>query len=249
MHTECHKWYSENLGKDMELKVYGHYGKPFIVFPCSKGRFFDYEGLGMIDQIKHHIENGTIKLYSIDSVDSESWYDLSKLPGERNARHEAYDKYVSDEVTPFIRKHSGTPDERPMATGTSMGAYHSVNYFLKHPDICGGTIALSGLYRLDRNEFKISSEDLQYVYYNSPIHYLPNVADTETINHYKQSNIIICTGLGAWEEEAIEDTKSLDNSFKKIGVSAWIDYWGNDVNHDWPWWFKQMNYFIEKLYC
>jgi esterase/lipase superfamily enzyme len=248
MHTEHHKWYSENLGKDMELKVYGHYGKPIIVFPCSRGRFFDYEGLGMIDQIKHHIENGTIKLYSIDSVDSESWYNLSILPGDRNARHEAYDKYIAEEVTPFIRNHCNSPDERPMGTGASMGAYHCVNYFLKHPDICGGTIALSGLYRLDRKEFNISSEDIPYVYYNSPIHYLPNVSDPALIEQYKNSNIIICTGQGAWEDEAIEDTKSLDNSFKQIGVPAWIDYWGYDVNHDWPWWFKQMNFFIEKLY-
>jgi esterase/lipase superfamily enzyme len=30
-------------------------------------------------------------------------------------------------------------------------------------------------------------------------------------------------------------------------VPAWIDVWGHDVNHDWPWWFKQMNYFLDKL--
>ena len=248
MHTEVHKWFSPNLGKEMELKIYGNYGKAFIVFPCSRGRYFDFEGQGMIDKISSFINSGKIKLFSVDSVDTESWYNLSVLPGERNTRHDAYDKYIAEEVTPFIRNHCNSPDERPMATGTSMGAYHAVNYFLRHPDICGGTIALSGLYKLDREEFKISPDDVKYVYYNSPVHYLSNTTDPAILDWYKKSNIIICTGQGAWEEEAILDTKALEQSFKQIGVTPWIDYWGTDVNHDWPWWFIQMNHFLSKLY-
>ena len=34
MHTEYHKEYSRHLGRDMEFKVYGHSGKPVLVFPC-----------------------------------------------------------------------------------------------------------------------------------------------------------------------------------------------------------------------
>ena len=248
MHTEVHKWYSPELGKDMELKVYGHYGKSFIVFPCSRGRYFDFEGQGMIDKISGYIDCGKIKLYAIDSVDIESWYNFSVSPAERNARHNQYDKYIADEVIPFIRKHTKSPNERPMATGTSLGAYHAVNFFLRHPDLCGGTIALSGLYRMDRNEFRLSWGDVKEVYYNSPIHFLPNVTEPTILNWCRKSAIIICTGQGAWENEAIEDTKALDNTFKAKGIPAWIDYWGSDVNHDWPWWYIQMNYFLSKLY-
>ncbi|MGD8703732.1 MAG: hypothetical protein PVG51_17860 [Desulfosarcina sp.] len=25
------------------------------------------------------------------------------------------------------------------------------------------------------------------------------------------------------------------------------DCWGHDVSHDWPWWYRQMNYFLETL--
>ena len=35
---------------------------------------------------------------------------------------------------------------------------------------------------------------------------------------------------------------------RDMGIDAWIDYWGYDVNHDWPWWYKQMNYFLGRLY-
>ena len=248
MHTEVHKWYSPNLGKEMELKIYGNYGQAFIIFPTSKGRYFDYEHQGMINKISHYIDSGKIKMFAIDSVDEESWYNLSILPGDRNSRYEAWDKYVAEEVTPFIRNHCNSPNERPIGTGVSMGAYHSVNYFLKHPEICGGTIALSGLYSLNRDEFKIPADDVKYVYYNSPVHYLPNVSDPAILDWYRKSNIIICCGQGAWEDEAIADTKALENSFKQIGVNAWIEFWGHDVNHDWPWWFIQMNHFLSKLY-
>ncbi len=27
-------------------------------------------------------------------------------------------------------------------------------------------------------------------------------------------------------------------------IPAWVDYWGTDVNHDWPWWHKQLKYFM-----
>jgi esterase/lipase superfamily enzyme len=55
-------------------------------------------------------------------------------------------------------------------------------------------------------------------------------------------------GQGAWEDEAIADTRYLDYLFGQKSVPAWIDYWGHDVNHDWPWWYRQMNYFLGQLY-
>ena len=51
MHTEEHRWWSSHLNRDMALKIYGHWGKPFIVFPSSRGRYFDYEGMGMIEAV------------------------------------------------------------------------------------------------------------------------------------------------------------------------------------------------------
>ena len=248
MQIEEHRWHSPYLNREMALKVYGHWGKPYIVFPCSRGRYYDYEGMGMIAAIEGFINNGIIKLYCVDSVDEESWYNFAVSPAERNARHEAYDRYICLEVIPFLRDHCQNQDERPMANGCSMGAYHAVNFFLKHPDEFQGTIALSGLYRLDRPEFGLSDKDIGDVYFNSPVHYLAGITDQTILNLYRQSNMIVCAGRGAWEDEAIADTQSLDDILKSKSIPAWIDFWGYDVNHDWPWWYKQMNYFLGHLY-
>jgi esterase/lipase superfamily enzyme len=72
----------------------GHWGKPIIVFPCSRGRYFDCEGLGMIEATAGFINAGKIKLFCVDSVDEESWYNFAVSPSDRNARHEAYDRYI-----------------------------------------------------------------------------------------------------------------------------------------------------------
>jgi len=248
MHIEEHQWFSQNLNRDMALKIYGHFGKPFMVFPCSRGRYFDYEGMGMINAIEGFINEGKIKMFCIDSIDAESWYNFAVPPADRNARHEVYDRYVVQEVIPFIRAHCHSPNERVMASGCSMGAYHAVNFFLKHPDVFEGTIALSGLYRLDRTEFGLSAADIPAVYFNSPVNYLSGINDSWYLDRYRHSKIIVCVGQGAWEEEAIEDTRGLDVLFREKSVPAWIDYWGHDVNHDWPWWYKQMNHFLGNLY-
>lgn len=248
MHIEERQWFSPHLGQDMALKIYGHWGQPFIVFPCSRGRYFDYETMGMIQAMASFINDGKIKLFCVDSVDAQSWYNLAISPWERNARHEAYDHYIVHEVVPFVREHCGFFNGRIMANGCSMGAYHAVNFFLKHPDLFQGTIALSGLYRLDRSEFGLSAADMGAVYLNSPLHYLPNTGETWFLEQYRNSQIIVCVGQGAWEDEAVADTRGLDNIFKNKSIPAWIDFWGSDVNHDWPWWYKQMRYFLGHLY-
>nr|MBL0712743.1 hypothetical protein [Desulfobacterales bacterium] len=122
MQIEEHRWHSPHLGREMALKIYGQGGQPFVVFPSSRGRYFDYEGMGMIAAMANHIDSGRIKLFCIDSVDDASWYNFRVSPADRNAGHEAYDRYVVAEVIPFIRAHCHSPRARVMANGCSMGA-------------------------------------------------------------------------------------------------------------------------------
>ena len=248
MQLEEHSWYSTRLDRSMALKVYGHWGQPIMVFPSSGGRYYDYEGFGMIEAIRAFIDDGRIKLFCMDSVDAESWFNFDVDARQRNERHQAYERYIVEEAIPFIRDHCRWPQARIMANGCSMGAYHAVNFFLKHPDLFSGTIALSGLYRLDRPEFNLTAAELSAVYYNSPLSYLPGLEDPWYLERFRNSAIIICVGQGAWEVEAQQDTRALDALFRVKAIPAWVDYWGWDVNHDWPWWHKQMNHFLGNLY-
>ena len=36
----------------------------------------------------------------------------------------------------------------------------------------------------------------------------------------------------------------MNAALQQKGIPAWVDYWGHDVSHDWPWWKKQLVYFL-----
>ena len=64
---------------------------------------------------------------------------------------------------------------------------------------------------------------------------------------YRKGRIIICCGQGAWEDDAKADARGLKYEFERLGVPAWVDLWGEDVNHDWPWWRIQFPYFMAHI--
>lgn len=42
----------------------------------------------------------------------------------------------------------------------------------------------------------------------------------------------------------VKSTGLMKETFDRLGVNAWCDFWGSDVNHDWTWWRKQLPYFL-----
>lgn len=246
MQVEHHTWHSPNLGQEMELKVYGTGGRPFIAFPTSSGRFYDFENNGMVHAARRFIESGRISLYAVDSIDPQSWDNRDRHPVDRARRHNDYDRYITQEVVAFIHGR-GRSGERIMCTGASMGASHAALFFFKHPDLFQGTIALSGVYNFRFFLDGYAGDSLD-VYYNNPLDFLPGLAVPRLLELYRQSNIIVCVGQGAWEEPMIADTRRLQEVLASKQVPCWIDYWGHDVNHDWPWWRRQLPYFLGKLY-
>ena len=244
MNVEYHKWWSPSLGRDMELKVYGHYGKPVIVFPAQQGRFYDFEGFGMVEACSWLIEQGKVKLFTVDSVDGESWCNWGAHPADRGRRHEDYDRYVMTEVAPFVKQHCGNTEQLLLTTGCSLGGYHAANFFFRHPGVFDAAISLSGLFQLRHYVGDYVDDN---VYFNSPLYYLANLSDPWYLDRYRRSMIVICAGQGAWEEEMLADAREIKRILDAKGVLAWVDLWGGDVNHDWPWWRRQLPYFLARL--
>lgn len=243
MKVAYHKWYSPALQREMELKVYGHAGKPFIVFPTQGGRFFQAEDEGIMETVSASLDNGRLTLLAVDSVDNESWSNGSIHPYMKGIRHAAYENYILGEVVPFIRNLEGMQEAKIGCTGFSMGGYHSANFFFKHPQHFDTVIAISGFYNL---QLLVGGYVDEQTYYNSPNLYLKNLEDSEMLNQIRSGKIIICCGQGAYEEEMLEETLTLKAILEQKSIPAWVDIWGKDVNHDWPWWRKMLPYFLEK---
>ena len=197
----------------------------------------------MIEAISWYIENGIIRVFTPQSVDKESWLADGVTAYDKAMMHNRYDNYIIDELIPLIKYETGYYDAMGL-TGCSMGGYHAVNFYLRHPDVFDCSIALSGIY--DARFFVGNYYDLP-VYENSPTDYLWNLNDEWFLERLRQNDLIVCTGQGNWEEDTIRDTNKLKEALEAKSIPAWIDYWGYDVDHDWPWWRIQMPYYLGKL--
>jgi len=245
MKIQQRREYSSNLGREMDYKIFGDAGKICLAFPPQNGRFFDFENFGMVDALAPEINAGKIQLVCVDGIDAETWSNTERSPRERIELHEAWFRYVLEEIVPRVRRESRSPDALLMTTGCSMGAFHAANFFFRAPQIFDTVIALSGLYHAS---FFFGDYSDELVYLNSPIDCLPNMpADHAYMPLFRRSQMIFCVGQGAWEDELLESTRRLDAVLRAKNIPAWVDYWGHDVAHDWVWWKKQIRYFIEKI--
>lgn len=245
MQTRYFNNYSNALGRNMECKVWGHAGRPVLFIPCQDGRFYDFENYKMSDTWAPWIDSGKVMVFSIDTIDQETWSDKNGDPSYRINRHEAWINYITDEVVPFIRgivneANGWTGYPGVIVTGFSLGASHAANLFFRRPDLFDGLLALSGIYT---SEFGFDSYMDDVVYRNSPVHYLANMAnDHPYIDLYNRKRAVICVGQGPWE--LTDETRRLHGILQNKGINVWVDYWGFDSAHDWPWWHKQVPYFL-----
>lgn len=248
MNIEYYAEYSHHLNRNMEFKVYGNSGKPVLVFPTSKGRFYQYEDSGMINAISGFIEERAVQVWTCDGIDGETLLAGEGHAYDRVQLHERYVKYISEELIPLIKAKSRDAnhgfEHTLMSTGCSFGAYHAANVFFRFPQHFDSLIALSGVYS---SESFLGDYMDDTLYFNSPVHFLANLSDNWYLERFRQSKIVLCCGSGAYEDLMLKDTRKMKEILSSKNLGAWVDIWGDDVNHDWNWWQKQMSYFMKHL--
>lgn len=239
MKREITSWYSPSLEKEMPIVTYGDYGFALLLVPTASADYLEYERFKLIDTIAPFIDSGKVKVFSIDSVNKESWMDKGADPRFKSYRHQQWNNYVYNEVIPYIK--SKTSPETPIIiSGASFGSLHSMNLFLKRPDLINGVIAMSGVH--DLTEYTDGYFD-DNVYFNSPMHYIPNLTDHHILEQIRSSrHIHILTGSGAYEDPGA------NGRFAKVlydkGISYELDIWGPEWKHDWPTWIAMLPHYL-----
>jgi esterase/lipase superfamily enzyme len=243
VNVEHHRWHSQRVGREMGIQVYGHYGRPLLVFPTSGGDEHEYEQRGMIDALRHHIDGGRVKVFCVNTVNNDSWYNKQAHPAHRSYMQAMYDAYVAFEVAPFVHGHCRTPGIGITTSGSSLGAYHAANTTLKHPDVFTRCLALSGVY--DMRRFMDGHYDDNF-YFNNPVDYMANLSDEYYLNHLRASDIHLATGSGPFEDSG--PAYQLSGVLASRGIPHAVDDWGPDGGHDWPYWKRQMDLYIGRLF-
>jgi esterase/lipase superfamily enzyme len=243
---EACQLYSPAIGAAATVVTYGHFGRPFLVFPTEQGSAWDYESNGMVGALAGLIDAGRLKLYCVDSYDAASWSDRSIPVEERARRHGRYESWVMDQVVPHIRADCGSPVEIA-TTGCSLGAFHALNLTLKRADVFPLAVCLSGSY--DPASWHGWGERGDAAYFSSPFDYLQHTGGDHLEWLRSRVSVLLVVGQGQWEDTtgALDSTRAMAGLLQSKGLRCELDAWGHDVPHDWPSWRSQIAHHLPRF--
>lgn len=245
MQGTYYKEWSGVLGREMEFKVYGHAGLPVLALPARCGRFYDWENNNMPDAVSSLLNEGKLQLFCADSLDGEGLLN-DQLPRRRRAElQEKYFLYLTNELAPRILELNGA--KTLWCAGVDLGAYHAVNCRLRRPELFAGALGMDGIYELARFWGDAAGDDLALR--NSPLMALhkQDLYDHALLADAPENTLLLCAGQGAYQQDALADTHSMEKGLTETKTPAHIEFWGSDVSHDWYWWNKMWNLFASRI--
>jgi len=219
----------------MELLIFGHAGARALIFPTSMGRFYEWEDHGMVGALAEHLELGWLQLYCVDSVDAQSWYARWKQPADRARRQQDYENYLTREVLPLSRQKN--PDPFTITAGASFGAYHAVNFALRHPHLVGRALGMSGFYDITRWTGGHSEGE---VYFHNPCAYIPNEHEPARLEALRNLDLILVVGK---DDSLVENNRHFSHLLWEKGIWHALRVW-DGWNHDWPYWQQMVQQYI-----
>lgn len=241
MRTDYRRWYSGRTSREMGVVVYGHWGPPMLVFPTSGGDEWEMERQGMIGALADFIEQGRVKVFTVNANSGDSFYNRGAHPFHRSYMQAQYDAYIRHEVVPFVRQHCQSDGIAITTMGASLGAYHAANALFKHPDAFRRCYALSGVY--DMKRFMDGFYDDNF-YFNNPVDYMSQLDDPHLRGLLAGCEIHLVTGHGPWEDKG--PAYRMAEVLSAKGIPHALDDWGELGGHDWPFWKRQMREYLSR---
>ena len=242
MHREYHKWWSQSLERDMELLVFGHAGAKVLVFPTRGGRFHEFENMRLTEVLREKIVDGHLQFYCIDGLDSETFYCWWAHPEGRIQRHLQYEKYILNEVFPFMNAKNS--HSCVISFGCSLGAFQAANIAFRHPHLFKKLAAFSGRFDLTHSVEDFGNLfDGHYsdnVYFNTPTHYLAKLECPQILDQLRQMDIVIVIGR---EDPFRENNEHLSTILNGKGISHQLHHWDGRA-HNGHFWRKMAPIYI-----
>lgn len=238
MKEEYHKWFSNYLNKEFEMLVFGHSGIPVVLFPTSRGRYYQAKDQKLIESAAFFLECGLVKIYTPDSFDESSWFNYSIAPDERVKAHIAYENTILLDVIEFAKYE--TQRDKVVLAGCSFGGYHAANIAFRYPDKVSHLFCMSGAYDIKRFIYGYYDDDC---YFNNPTDYMPNLEDEWFLNHIRKIGIALGTGD---HDSYLSDNIRLSNILNNKGISHWLDN-RPGFGHDWFWWRQLFPHYLSLI--
>ena len=242
MFKKAHLVPSKPMQRSLYLWQYGDFGPPLVVFPSASGMAHEWEQKGMLDVLAPLVNAGKLKVYCVESNVSEAWTKKDTDPAWRLQRHLLYERFLYDELVPYVRADCRSDDIPLGCAGTSLGAFYTLNAVLKQPETFRYGLCMSGRYQLQSFN-PVQAPDM---YFQNPLAYLPYL-DGPSLARVKAQGVhldLVC-GRGPWEDGNWQETQAVAGHLERKGVSHRLDLWGRDTDHDWPHWRKQAGMYLK----
>ncbi len=235
---------SRAMGRPVHLWTFGVVGRPLVVFPSNAGVAHEWDKGGMIDALGHLLAAGRMKIYCVETNVSRSFSGRGSIH-ERMGHHHAYERFVLEDLVPFIRADCRSPHATMTASGCSVGALYSALFTLKYPETFTRALCLSGRYRASRLVGGPPNEDL---YFNDPLAFVPNLFGQALDRVRRSAHLTLVVGRGKHESSCIPETAELGAVLHRKGIPSHVDFWGYDSAHDYPWWRKQARHYLGQMF-
>ena len=242
MNKQSSAWYSPRVEQHIRVVRWGHWGTPVLLFPTAGGDAEEIERFDIVQALYPLIAGGRIKLYSCDSIAGKAWAAGHHSAEYCSALQNRYDACIYHEVVPAIRSDCSSHDIEIITAGASIGAYNAVASLCRHPDVFRAAIGLSGTFDLESFLHGPFNQDF---YYSSPMHFLPNLAECETLDLLRQRFVLMAFGQGRWENP--EDSWRLAQVLGSRRIPNRVDTWSSDYDLDWPTWAEMLPVYLEEL--
>lgn len=216
-------YYSNTLGRNIQLEVTGHWGHPILMFPSSCGQYTQNRDFGLNGSVMHFVEQGRIKLYNVETIDSLTFYDDGMNSETKIHNYELYMQFLKNEMIPYIQNECNT--HRLAVAGVSFGGYHAANTAFRFPDLVSHLFSMSGVFNI-RNMAPLS-DDMR-IYFNCPDEYMQHEEGWK----YRHMHIVLSTS--DWDS-CRPKNQYMSKILNDKGIPHWYDEkkW---IDHDWPLW-------------
>ena len=235
-------WHTSRFPNDVQVASWGHWGQPVLLFPTAGGDAEEIERFLMIQALAPLIEEGRIKVYSCDSVAGRTWTDGHSSGGHRAWVQNQFDRFVYEELVPFIRDDCQSPDIDIVTAGASIGAFNALAAVCRHPDVFGAAVCMSGTYDLSR---WLGGEHTFDFHIASPLHFVPGLPDGPQLDRLRRRFVILATGEGRWEAPA--ESWNVAQTLGARGIPNRVDAWGPTWDHDWVTWREMLPQYLHEL--
>jgi esterase/lipase superfamily enzyme len=222
------------LSREIDVLAFGTRGYPVILFPTSKGRYYENKDFNLIDSVAWFLDEGLVKIYCPDSIDELSWYNRGIHPADRAKNHIWYDQMIMHELIPLAQRETGV--HRVATAGCSFGGYHATNFAFRHPEIVKYVFNMGAAFDIkDQVDGHYDNE----VYFNNPMDFIPNAQS----DYFKDMFVVLGTGTNDMCWNANERMAEI---LKNKGINHWLDVRQN-APHDWPAWREMFPHYLSLI--